>query len=93
MGPASSVAGQERQQLLLARAIDGLDNELGVVVAVHAQVLVGAALQEQLGHLGVGELAREHERRLATVGRVVDIGLGVEEQRGGVGGEGGSGPA
>ena len=67
-GPASSVARQERAQLLLA-VLGGVDVVVDAVAVVVAQVLVGAALQQQLGHLDVGELARKVE--------LLDVAVGV----------------
>ena len=52
-----SVAGQERQQLLLAHCQVVISEGQGVVAVFVLQLLVGAALQEQLGHLDVGGLA------------------------------------
>ena len=53
MGPASSVAGQERAQLLLAvlGLVDVVVNAIAVGIT---QALVSAALQEQLGDLDAG---------------------------------------
>jgi len=63
LGAARSVAAQEREQLLLVARREALNDGLRVT-AFALQVLVGAALREQLGHLGVGGLARKLDDRV-----------------------------